>query len=56
MAYNFVQSPEDDGQEVRIETHAITQKENFKYLGTIIRKDGDVESDVINRIQVRWMK
>ena len=38
MECNFAQSPEDDGQEVQIGTHAIIQKENFKYLGTIIRK------------------
>ena len=56
MTCNFAQSSEDDGQEVRIGTQAITQKENFKYLGAIIRKDGDVESDVIHRIQVGWMK
>ena len=56
MACNFAQSAEDDEQEVRIGTHTIIQKDNFKYLGSIIREDGDVGSDVIHRIQAGWVK
>ena len=56
MACNFAQSSEEDGQVVRIGTHEITQKNSFKYLDSIISEDGDVENDVIHRIQAGWVK
>ena len=29
---------------------------HFKYLGSIIQKDGEVDSDVNHRIQAGWLK
>ena len=29
---------------------------HFKYLGSIIQKDGEIDSDVKHRIQVGWLK
>ena len=38
-----------DGQEILMSSH-------FKYLGSIIQKDGEIDSDVNHRIQVGWLK
>ena len=37
-----------DGQETPMSSH-------FKYLGSIIQKDGEIDSDVNHRIQVGWL-
>ena len=39
-----------DGQEILISSN------NFKYLGSIIQKDGEINSDVNHRIQAGWLK
>ena len=38
-----------DGQEIPMSSH-------FKYLGSIIQKDGEINSDVNHRIQAGWLK
>ena len=38
-----------DGQEIPMSIH-------FKYLGSIIKKDGGIDSDVNHRIQASWLK
>jgi len=38
-----------DGQEIPMSSY-------FKYLGSIIQKDGEINSDVNHRIQAGWLK
>jgi len=38
-----------DGQEILMSSH-------FKYLGSIMQKDGEINSDVNHRIQADWLK
>ena len=38
-----------DGQEIPLSSH-------FKYLSSIIQKDGEIDSDVNHRIQAGWLK
>jgi len=38
-----------DGQEILIRSH-------FKYLASIIQKNGEINSDVNHRIQADWLK
>ena len=38
-----------DGQGIQMSSH-------FKYLGSIIQKDGEINSNVNHRIQVDWLK
>jgi len=38
-----------DGQKIPMSSH-------FKYLGSIIQKDGEINSDVNHRIQPGWLK
>ena len=36
--------------------HVIQQVDKFKYLGSIIEEDCEVDGDVNNRIQAGWLK
>ncbi|RZB66902.1 ER membrane protein complex subunit 8/9-like [Glycine soja] len=42
--------------EVKIGDHIIPQVTRFKYLGSVIQDDGEIEGDVNHRIQAGWMK
>ena len=41
---------------VRIEDHEIAQSDSFRYLGSIINNDGDIEEDVEHMIKTAWLK
>ncbi|KAH1262863.1 hypothetical protein GmHk_02G005393 [Glycine max] len=41
--------------EVKIGDHIIPQVTRFKYLGSVIQDDGEIEGDVNHRIQAGWM-
>jgi len=36
--------------------HIISQVTRFKYLGSIVQDDGEIEADVNHRIQAGWVK
>nr|XP_009783549.1 PREDICTED: uncharacterized protein LOC104232135 [Nicotiana sylvestris] len=42
--------------EVRLDSQVILKRESFKYLGSIIQGDGEINRDVTHRIGVEWMK
>lgn len=42
--------------EVKVEDHTIPLVTKFKYLGSIMQNDGELEGDVNHRIQAGWMK
>ena len=42
--------------EVKVRDHVIPQVTWFKYLGSIVQNDGEIEADVSHRIQVGWLK
>jgi len=41
---------------VRLDGQEIPTSNHFKYLGSIIQKDGEIDSDVNHRIQAGWLK
>jgi hypothetical protein len=41
---------------VKIETHEIPRKDSFRYLGSMISKDGEIDEDVEHRIRAGWLK
>jgi len=41
---------------VRLDGQAIPMSSHFKYLGSIIQKDGKIDSNVNHRIQAGWLK
>ena len=42
--------------EITLGDHAIHHVDKFKYLGSIIQKDCEVDDDVNNRFQAGWFK
>ncbi|XP_059309687.1 uncharacterized protein LOC132060785, partial [Lycium ferocissimum] len=48
--------PCEADEKVRLGTQAIQKKGSFKYLGSIIQGDGDIDDDVSHRIGAGWMK
>ncbi|KAE8701730.1 Mechanosensitive ion channel protein 2 [Hibiscus syriacus] len=53
---NFSGNQNDEDVEVCIEGHVLPSKDCFKYLGSMIHKDGGVNNDVTHRIKVGWLK
>ena len=41
---------------MRIEAYEIPQRYSFRYLGSIICEDGEIDGDVEHRIKVGWLK
>ncbi|XP_070031783.1 uncharacterized protein [Nicotiana tomentosiformis] len=42
--------------DVRLASQVIPKKVSFKYLGSVIQEDGEIDKDVTHRIGVGWMK
>jgi len=45
---------QDAGGEVTIDGLAIPKVEKFKYLGSIIQQNGDIDEDINQRIKAGW--
>jgi len=43
---------EDAGEEVILDGRAIPKVDKFKYLGSIIQRNGDIDEDINQRIKV----
>ncbi|XP_070025188.1 uncharacterized protein [Nicotiana sylvestris] len=43
-------------RDVRLESQVIPKKESFKYLGSVIQDDREIDEDVMHRIGEGWMK
>lgn len=56
MECNFSNSRSRDDAEVKIDNQELPKKEHFRYLGSLISKDGELGDDVTHRIQVGWLK
>ena len=41
---------------VRIEAQKIPQRDSFRYLGSIISKDGEIDEGIKHRIKAGWLK
>jgi len=47
---------EGGGEEVTMGEVVVSRVEKFRYLGSIIKKRGDIDSDIDHRIRVGWQK
>ena len=56
MECKFSGGNTDSRGEVKLGDHSIQEVTSFKYLGTIIQNNGEIESDVNHRVQAGWMK
>ena len=41
---------------VKIDNQEIPRSDHFRYLGSIMHKEGDIVDDVAHRIRTRWLK
>jgi hypothetical protein len=41
---------------VRLDGQVVPKKNTFRYLGSMLQKDGDIDEDVCHRIKVGWLK
>lgn len=56
MHCNFSEGKKDMEGRVSLEGVVISQSNHFKYLGSIIQKDGGCEEDISHRIKAGWLK
>ena len=43
-------------EEVNLDGQVVPQKDTFRYLGSMLLKDGDIDEDVNHGIKAGWMK
>ncbi|KAL6563417.1 hypothetical protein OROGR_002376 [Orobanche gracilis] len=53
---NFSGETNEEGVEVMISDQIVPRTDKFKYLGSIIQKEGEFEDDVIHRIKAGWLR
>jgi len=45
-----------EGGEVSLKGQAVTQKDTFRYLGSMLQKDDNINEDVRHRMSAGWLK
>ena len=45
-----------EGGDVSLDGQVVVQKDTFRYLGSVLQKDGDINEDVRHRISAGWLK
>ena len=54
MEFQFSKRRNNDERVVRLDDQEIPKSENFRYLGLIIHKDGEIEKDMNYRLRAGW--
>ena len=44
------------GGDVSLDGQVVVQKDTFRYLGSVLQKDGGIDEDVRHRISADWLK
>ncbi|KAF3645787.1 Villin-5 [Capsicum annuum] len=52
----FSDSRQEDEVVVKLDSQDVCKRDSFKYLGSMIQGDGEIDEDVSNRIGAGWMK
>jgi hypothetical protein len=55
MKYDFSATTQEEG-DVRLDGQVVPKKDIFRYLGSMLQKDGDIDEDLSHRIKVAWLK
>ena len=45
-----------EGGDVSLDGQVVAHKDTFRYLGSMLQKDGDIDEDVRHRISAGWLK
>ena len=43
-------------EDISLEGQVVPKKDTFRYLGSMLQRDGNIDEDVNHRIKVEWMK
>jgi hypothetical protein len=54
MRCDFGTTISEDG-DVSLGGHVVLKKDTFRYLGSMLQRDGDIDEDVSHRIKARWI-
>jgi hypothetical protein len=52
---NFSATTQEEG-DVRLNGQVVPKKDTFRYLESMLQKDGDIDEDLSHRIKVMWLK
>ncbi|KAF3667588.1 hypothetical protein FXO37_09963 [Capsicum annuum] len=52
----FSEGTHETDMVVKLDTQVIPKRDSFKYLGSMIQKNGEIDKDVTHCIGVRWVK
>ncbi|XP_047263759.1 uncharacterized protein LOC124896264 [Capsicum annuum] len=52
----FSEVSHDSNVVAKLDSHPISKRDNFKYMGSMIQKDGEIDEDVNHWNGVGWMK
>jgi hypothetical protein len=55
MKCDFSATTQEEG-DVRLDGQVAPKKDTFRYLGSMLQKDGDIDEDLSHRIKVGWLK
>jgi hypothetical protein len=55
MRYDFSATRHDEGY-VSLDGQVVAKKDTFRYLGSMLQNDGDIDEDVRHTILVGWLK
>jgi hypothetical protein len=55
MKYDFSAITQEEG-DVRLDGQVVPKKDNFRYLGSMLQKNGDIDEDVSHRIKADRLK
>jgi hypothetical protein len=55
MKCDFSATTQEEG-DVRFDGQVVSRKDTFRYLGSMLQNNGDIDEDVSHRIKVGWLK
>jgi hypothetical protein len=55
MKCDFSATTQEEG-DIRLDGQVVPKKDTFRYLGSMLQKDEDIDEDLSHRIKVGWLK
>jgi hypothetical protein len=55
MKCDFGATTQEEG-DVKLDGQVVPKKDTFRYLGSMLQKDGDIDEDLSHRIKASWLK
>jgi hypothetical protein len=55
MKYDFSATTQEEG-DVRLDGQVVPKKDTFRYVRSILQKNGDIDEDVNHKIKADWLK